>query len=854
MDDPSLPPSRTRLWLARAGGLLWLVVLAVALKALHHEWAGFQVGDLDDALARIGPAHLFMALAITLLSHACNAGIGLIAQHWLGHPVTRPWHSLAVSFISSAFSLNAGGTVLGGGAIRMRFAKSQGLTAGEVGKLTLFTVTAGWAGHAMLCGLLLIFSPPPLAWLQGKGAFWLGMGLVAGCAALVMARPLMHRRRSRWPSMGVSALALLLSVLDWLGAGLALWVLLPEGLPVTVFSFVAVIAISQAISAATHVPGGVGVLELTVSKLLSGTVPAATLAGALVTYRLIYYLLPFAGAIAMLGWREVRHRGEWLRRGGHLMKRGWVSMAPRLATLLALGGGFMLLLSANTPMEPNRRDSLATLLPLPFVEASHFLSSLVGALLIVLALGLQRRIHAAWWLTVILTIAGIVFSLTKGIDWEESLALFFLLVCLLPFRPLYHRHSGIWSHRFTGEWWALLSGLVLVATWLGFFTARHVEYTHQLWWQFSFDDDVPRFLRALVGSGTVFLVVALTQWLRPVKPRHDLTDPDMEEVAATVNRSSLCCSALAFLGDKHFEWSADRRSFLMYAEQGRSRIVMGDQVGDSADTDDLFWNFIERAVDEGFRPVFYQVSAEAVPRFVDMGCKLFKLGEEAWVDLPAFNLEGAAYRKLRYAKNRFEREGFSFTMWEPDAVAENLPILQAVSDGWLAKHRAAEKGFSLGRFDPDYVRRFPCAVVKNAAGGVIAFANLWRTAGKEELSVDLMRHLDEAPAGVMDYLFTEMMRWGREQGYQQFSLGMAPLSGLSTRALAPLWNKLAAQLFHRGRKLYNFSGLRDYKEKFRPHWEPRYLAVQSSWRLPSALLDATTLIGGGLRGTIKKSS
>ena len=853
MNDPTIPPGRTRLWLARTGGVLWLVVLIVALKALHHEWEGFHVSDLDEALARIGPERLLLALVITVLSHACNAGIGLIAQRWLGHELKRPWHSLGISFISSAFSLNAGGTVLGGGAIRMRFAKSQGLTAGEVGKLTLFTVTAGWAGHAMLCGLLLMLSPPPLAWLQQSGAFWVGAALVGGCTALVLARPML-RRRPRWPSLGISALTLLLSVLDWLGAGLALWVLLPDGLPVSVLSFVAVIAISQAISAATHVPGGVGVLELTVSKLLSGTVPTATLAGALVTYRLLYYLLPFAGAIILLGWREVRHRGEWLRRGGHLVRRGWVSMAPGLGTLLALGGGFMLLLSVNTPMEASRRDPLAALLPLPFVEASHFLSSLVGALLIVLARGLQRRIHAAWWLTVSLTIAGIIFSLTKGFDWEESIALFFLLACLLPFRSLYHRHSGIWSHRFSSEWWALLSGLVLVATWMGFFTARHVEYSHQLWWRFSFDGDVSRFLRALVGTGGVFLVVALAQWLRPAKPRRPLTNPDMAEVAATVSRSTECSAALAFLGDKQFEWSADRRSFLMYAEQGRSRIVLGDPVGDTADTDDLFWNFIERAVDEGFRPVFYQVSADTVPRFVDMGCKLYKLGEEAWVDLRTFSLDGAAFRKLRYARNRFEREGFSFAMWDCAMVVENLALLQSVSDAWLAKHRAAEKGFSLGRFDPDYVSRFPSAVVKNPTGEVIAFTNLWLTTGRGELSVDLMRHLDEAPAGVMDYLFTEMLLWGKAQGYQQFSLGMAPLSGLSTRALAPLWSKLAAQLFHRGRKLYNFSGLRDYKEKFRPHWEPRYLAVQSSWSLPSALLDATTLIGGGWRGTFKKAS
>ncbi len=853
MNDPIPAPSRLRLWLARVGGLLWLVVLAISLRALHEEWSGFHFKDLDDALSRIGMGHLLLALAVTVLSHAGNAAMGVVAERWLGRPVKRPWHSFGVSFISAAFSLNAGGTVLGGGAIRMRFAASQGLTAGEAGRVTLFTAAAGWAGHAMLCGLLLMISPPPLDWLQGRTAFWLGAALVAGCMVLVMGKLVLYRRSS-WPSPGLAALALLFSVLDWLGAGLALWVLLPDGLPVSILSFVAVIAISQAISAATHVPGGVGVLELTVSKMLSGIVPSATLAGALVTYRLLFYLLPLAAAVALLSWRELGQRGKLLSRGGHLVRRGWVSMAPRLATLLALGGGFMLLLSANIPMERSRLDPLAALLPLPFVEASHFLSSLAGALLIVLARGLQRRIHAAWWLTVILTVAAIGFSLAKGFDWEESIALCFLLACLLPFRSLYHRHSAIWSHRFSMEWWALLAGLLLVATWLGFFSTRHVEYSNQLWWDFAFDDDASRFLRALVGAAGVFVVVGLAQWLRPTKPRRHEAAPEPAEIEAAVGHSALCSANLAFLGDKQFEWSTDRRSFIMYAEQGRSRIALGDPVGDSEDVDDLLWRFIERAVDEGFRPVFYQVSAPAVPRFVDMGCKLFKLGEEAWVNLTNFSLEGPTHRKLRTSRNKFQREGYSFAMWDPAMVAERLPLLQAVSDAWLARHRTAEKGFSLGRFSGEYVRRFSCAVVMDSAGGITAFTNLWQTNAKEELSVDLMRHSDDAPSGVMDYLFTEIMLWGKAGGYAEFSLGMAPLSGLSTRALAPLWNKAAGILFHRGQKLYNFSGLRDYKEKFQPHWEPRYLAVQNAWSLPSALLDATTLIGGGLRGTLRKSA
>ena len=853
VNDPAPSPIPRRAWLMRLAGLLWLVVLSVALHALHKEWSGFNLKDLNAALARIGPEHLVLALAFTAMSYFCNAALGLLSHRWLDIPTKRPWRDLAVSFISAAFSMNAGGSVLGGGSIRMRFAGSQGLSAAEVGKMTAFSITAGWLGHAFLCGVLLIVSPPPLDWLPLIPASWIGAALIASCAVLVLAGRWFRRLKDKWPTPGLALITLIVATLDWLFAGMAMWALFPGAMPVPMLAFVAVVAIAQGVSAAAHVPGGVGVLELSITKMLAGTIPAATLAGALVTYRLLYYLLPFLTAILMLGWRELLMRRRTLKVGAQVALGGWNTFAPRLGALLALGGGFLLLLSANTPMEPARRGMLTAVLPLPFVEASHFISSITGALLIVLARGLQRRIQAAWWLTVALTIAGIGFSLTKGFDWEEALVLSFLLGCLLPFRQQFHRHAGIWTHRFTFEWWLLLLAITGVATWLGFFTSRHVSYSQDLWWQFSFEGDASRFLRALVGAAGVFVVIALAQWLRPVKPRQAPVAADMEEVQRIVGLSSTAASTLAFLGDKAFEFSADRRCFLMYADQGHSRIVMGDPVGDHSSADDLLWGFIERAGDEGFRPVFYQISAAEMPRQVEMGFKLFKLGEEARVALDTFTLEGPAAGKLRQAKSRFSRDGFTFSVWDAATVAQNLEQLRAVSDAWLAGHRAQEKGFSLGRFTDDYIRRFPCAVVLAPTGALVAFANIWATADKTELSVDLMRHAADSPNGVMDYLFTGLMIWGKAQGYHHFSLGMAPLSGLSTHPLAPLWSRIASRIFHRGGRFYNFRGLRDYKNKFGPRWEPRYIAVPSTWSLPSALLDATALIGGGLRSTLSSN-
>ena len=158
-----------------------------------------------------------------------------------------------------------------------------------------------------------------------------------------------------------------------------------------------------------------------------------------------------------------------------------------------------------------------------------------------------------------------------------------------------------------------------------------------------------------------------------------------------------------------------------------------------------------------------------------------------------------------------------------------------------------EKGFSLGFFDPSYLKQVPVAVVLNGEQ-TVAFANIWSGAAKEELSIDLMRFRPEAPPSVMEYLFIQLMLWGKQQGYHWFNLGMAPLAGLEDRTLAPLWNRLGAFIFQHGENFYNFQGLRQYKEKFVPEWRPKYLASPGGLALPQILANLATLISGGVKG------
>lgn len=849
--------SSWRIWVWRIGIAAWLGVLVAALIALHREWSGFHLHDLNAAISRLGPKHLGLAVGCTVLSYLCNAAIDLFSLRWLGLkiPVST---ALGRSFVAAAFSLNAGGTILGGGGVRVRLYSALGVPVADIAKMAGFAAFAGWSGNAMVAGILLILSPQFVPWLPAGGGLALaGLLLVSVGVSLAFN----HWRRSRagegsfFPPTWLLAGAVIMSAVDWLMAGMAIRVLLPEDLgQISTAGFLGIVLFSQLLSAISHVPGGAGVLELSISKLVGSALPTAWLAAALLTYRLVFYLSPFVVALAWMGGREVWAHRHHLVRSVDSLGGVWRRLGPRLGPLTALAAGFILMVSANTPIETGRRLWLMEWIPLPFVETSHFLSSIVGVAMIVVARGLQRRVSAAWWAAVFLSCGGVVFSLLKGVDYEEASVLGFLLLCLLPHREHFHRHAAVWSRRFTLEWWLLLIALLAVALWLGFFTSRHIEYQHELWWQFSFDGDASRFLRAQVGTAVLLTVLVLCQCFRRTPPRvadeeRGPTFEQWEKVCELVSRCDQSQSHLALLGDKMFYFSGSGESFLMYGEQGRSRVVMGEPIGNEEEWDDLLWAFNEKAEDEGFRVCHYQISALAVPRYVDMGMSLFKLGEEARVNLRKFSLDGPDSRRLRKSRSRAERDDLSFEIWDPLEVREKMELLRAISDDWLEETEAREKGFSLGRFSEGYLSHHAVAVACRS-GKPVAFANLWCGENPEEMSVDLMRHHHEAPNCTMDYLFSELFLWGQAQGYLWFSLGMAPLSGLVSHPLAPLWQKLGAMIYLRGNAFYNFQGLREFKEKFHPDWQSRYLAVPSSWHLPLALSDITALIGGGWKNVI----
>jgi phosphatidylglycerol lysyltransferase len=321
---------------------------------------------------------------------------------------------------------------------------------------------------------------------------------------------------------------------------------------------------------------------------------------------------------------------------------------------------------------------------------------------------------------------------------------------------------------------------------------------------------------------------------------------DLATAAIAVATDQQSVGNVAMTGDKRLLFNEQRDAFLMYQVRGRSWIALGDPVGPRSRHEELLWSFRELVDRHGGRTVFYEVAGVNLPQYIDLGLTALKLGEEACVRLPDFTLDGPQRADLRQTWKRALRAGASFEIVEPALLAALMPSLKVISDAWLEDKAVAEKGFSVGSFDERYLERFPVALVR-IEGDPVAFANLWPSANRHELSVDLMRFGSDAPRSAMDYLLVELMLWGRAHGYQWFNLGMAPLAGLEQHPLAPMWHRVGNFLFRHGEHFYNFEGLRRYKQKFEPEWRPRYLMTPGGLALPRILLDVSLLIAGGAR-------
>ena len=840
--------------------LVGVILVGLAIAVVHHEISVYHLQDIKNDLFSLPIPVLTSMIGLTLVSYLLLSLYDYLALEYAGQALPFP-NVLLASFLSYAISNNVGHALITGGSMRYRLYSSWGISPNSITKIVVFCSLTYILGAASMLSALGVIGSAHLDPIEALSTWYLLAAFCASAAVLFTwwgvvifySSPItLGRYTIAVPRPWLAARQTLAGVADLSVASLVLFLPLSQLVGMPFSTFLTIYLLAQLAGLVSQVPGGLGVFEASFLMLSSNQYASSSILAALVAYRVVYYFLPLMIAAFVMTVFELRAHGLLLQQAFGQLVNMMESFIPQIFSVLLLLGSGVLLFSGATPAETGRLAVLYDLAPLPLIEFSHFVGSMAGIALLFLARAVWKRMDSAYYVTIGVLGLGIIASLLKGLDIEEAVILSVMLLLFIPARGHFYRRSSILKLDYPVEWIALLGAVVALSVWLGFFSYKHIEYSSELWWQFSLHGDASRFLRSLIAISVSLSGVGFFRLMMRTNPDLELPNDHMLEKAASI--AFHCTEAmphLAMLGDKYFLWSDTGNSFIMFNTTPNYWIAMGDPVGDPKEHEKLARKFRELADVHAARIAFYQVGSSNGPLYDDLGLKLVKLGEEARVPLQSFNLAGKSKQSLRHAYNKQEREGLKFEIIPDRDVFQILPQLRSISDHWLQHKQAKEKRFSLGFFNEDYLRQCDIAVAKKD-GRILAFANLWKTADKEELSMDLMRYEPDSPNGVMEYLMVALMLWGRDQGYKWFNLGMAPLSGLERKSNAPLWNMIGNTLFHFGNEFYNFQGLYRYKSKFDPVWQPRYLAVPASLQIAPVLLAVTSLISGGLMGAFKK--
>jgi len=526
------------------------------------------------------------------------------------------------------------------------------------------------------------------------------------------------------------------------------------------------------------------------------------------------------------------------------------------AVLLTGVMGVVNLLSAVTPSLPERRDWLEAFFPFYIRSGSRIFAALAGFILLTLAANLLRRKRVAWWLTLTLLVLSIISHLIKGLDYEECLLAAILLLQLIWMRHVFTARSDMPS--VAQGVWVLLGALLFTLAYgtAGFYILDGHFVVNGVPQNFGFgqavfqtlalfftEDDAGlqpngRFAAYFVNSiytiGTLTLVYACFMLLRPVLLRGEpanLSDrQSARQIIDEYGASSL--ARLALLRDKAYFFSPSGQSVVAYVVKGRAALALGDPIGPADDRSETIFTFRQFCDRNDWYPVFYETDPTQLPLYATHGFQWVQIGEEAIVDLKTFNLRGKANQNLRTACNRLTKSGHTVQIFRPPISDDLINQLKPVSDEWLQNKPGGEKQFSIGWFDRSYLQDCHIGVVYNAGGRIVAFANLLSGYNRQEITVDLMRHRAMVENGTMDFLFVSLFQHFQQLGYDTFSLSLSPLAGVGTTPEARRIEKGLHYFFEHLNRFYNFKGLHQFKEKFHPRWEPRYLVFLNRAMLP----------------------
>jgi Predicted integral membrane protein len=297
----------------RIGVTLSLTIIAIAAVVLYRILRTINAHEVVEAVMATAPRDITLAAVFVACGYLTLTFYDLFALRTIGRTEVPYWGAALAAFTSYAVGHNVGASVFTGGAVRYRVYSAWGLTAVEVAKICFVAGLTFWLGNATVLGLGIAYAPLAAtaidqlpAWLNRAGAVLI-LIVLALYVSWVWRRPRVVGREA-WcvnlPGGPLTLLQIVIGIVDLGFCALAMYMLVPDE-PNIGFVTLAVIFVSATLLGfASHAPGGIGVFDAAMLVALWQFDKEDVLAG-LLLFRLLYYIIPFALSLLILGTREL---------------------------------------------------------------------------------------------------------------------------------------------------------------------------------------------------------------------------------------------------------------------------------------------------------------------------------------------------------------------------------------------------------------------------------------------------------------------------------------------------------------------------------------------------------------------
>jgi phosphatidylglycerol lysyltransferase len=314
---------------------------------------------------------------------------------------------------------------------------------------------------------------------------------------------------------------------------------------------------------------------------------------------------------------------------------------------------------------------------------------------------------------------------------------------------------------------------------------------------------------------------------RPINYRL-VTQPKERELARAIleKHGRAALDIFKISQDKSYFFNETKDAFVAYKTCVGVAIVLGDAVGAKETLKHLVRDFTIYCHRNGWKVAFLQTTPDFLDIYYPLGFKSVRVGEDGTVDLTLFTSKTVAKKTFKSVVKKFDKEGYVLNRHTPPHSEALLNDIEDISRQWLKLPGRRERGFSLGKFDRAELQLNNLFVLRDKDGKALAFVNEIRSYCPGEVTIDLMRHIEKAPNGTMDFLFAKLLFFLKDEGFTTFSLGLAALSGVGEDADASLEEKAMQKIFAHLNRFFSYKGLKAYKDKFDPTWEDRFLVYE----------------------------